>query len=95
MGSTSNFTDIATDTFGTLKAGTDTLSGAEASAVGGLAITTGLTSITGYIVQIFRSTVLINSDQKVVISGGTLSVTDGSTYELTAGDIVNWIAWGS
>lgn len=93
---TTNFGDIATDTFGTLKAGTDTLSGSEASASGGLDIATGLTAITGYIVQIFRSNVLINSDQGVSVSGGTITVTDGgSTYELTAGDIVNWIAWGS
>ena len=90
-----NVTDIATDQ-GIWRAGTDTLSGAEASASGGLDIVTGLTSITAYIVQIFRSDVLINSDQGVSVSGGTITVTDGgSTYELTEGDIVNWIAIGS
>ena len=91
-----NFTSIATDDFGTLKAGTHTLTGGEASAAGGLDIDTGLTSVTGYIVQIFRSGVNINSDQGVSESSGTITVTDGgSTYELTSGDVVNWIAWGS
>lgn len=59
------------------------------------AITTGLDAITAYFVQIFRSGVLLNLDQAVSVSGGTITVADGaSTYAITAGDVVNWVAFG-
>lgn len=94
-GSDTGFTDLTTDA-GTWKAGIDTLSGAEASASGGLDIDTGLSSITVCIVQIYRSGVLIFSDQGITTSAGVITVTDGgATYELTAGDVVHWIAVGT
>lgn len=59
-------------------------------------IPTGLTTVSGQIVQILRSNVDVQSDAAITHSGGNVVVTHGAaTYTLTAGDVVNWIAYGT
>lgn len=88
-----NVSEIATDdgqySFGTYTAvaGDDT--------AGTVSIATGLSSITSFLVQIFRSGVPLFSDQAVSASGGNIVVADGATYALTAGDVINYLAIGS
>lgn len=76
--------------------GVHTVIAAEASA-NTVAITTGLSVIAGFIVQIFRAGVNVMSDAAVArkaTDDGTLNVADGaSTYSVTTGDVINWIAW--
>lgn len=59
-----------------------------------VALDTGLSSITVALVQVVRSGKASTSDAAVSWSGGTLTVADGSTYVLTTGDVLNWIAVG-
>lgn len=59
------------------------------------AITTGLSTITTQVVQVLRSGKNVASDIAISVSGGTLTVADGSTYVLTSGDVIKWIAVGS
>jgi LysM repeat protein len=54
-------------------------------------INTGLTINTA-IVQIIRSGKEVSSDPAISWSGSNLTVADGSTYVLTSGDKINWIA---
>jgi len=89
-----NFNDIATDD-GVWKAGTYTMVAGDDTA-GTTSIDTGLSAITMFIVQIYRSDVGVFSDQDVSASSGNLVIADGgATYALTAGDVVNWIAVGT
>lgn len=89
-----NVTDIANST-GVIKIGTYTAVAADDTA-GTKSIATGLSSITAYIVQIYRSGVPLFSDQAVSVSGGNIVVADGgATYALTAGDIINYVAIGA
>jgi hypothetical protein len=56
-------------------------------------IATGLTAITGFIVQVYRADILMSSI-KVTKSNGNLIVSDNSTtYVLTTGDVINYICW--
>lgn len=56
-------------------------------------ISTGVT-VAGYIVQIYRSGVNVTADAVIGSSTTNITVADGSsTYNVTAGDIVMWIAW--
>jgi hypothetical protein len=56
-------------------------------------IATGLTAITGFIVQVYRADILMSSI-KVVATDGNLVVSDNSsTYVLTTGDKIYWTAW--
>lgn len=48
---------------------------------------------TSFIVQAFRSSVNIGNDLKASMTGGVLKVESGSTYKITAGDVINWIAY--
>lgn len=90
----SNFTDIANST-GTIKIGTYTAVAADDTA-GTKSIDTGLSSITAYVVQIFRAGVPIFSDQAISVSGGSVVVADGgATYALTANDVINYVVIGS
>lgn len=59
------------------------------------AITTGLSSITTFDVKVIRSGKNVASDTSLSASGGTLTVADGSSYTLTNGDVIKWIAIGS
>lgn len=80
---------------GTVKAGTYTAVAGDDTA-GEKDIDTGLTTITSYTVQILRAGVPISSDQVISKSGGTITVADGaSTYDITTGDVINWIAVGA
>lgn len=60
---------------------------------GSLAIDSGLTAIVGWNVQIYRSDANIAHDAVVTASGGTLTVADGSTYAITADDVINYDIW--
>ena len=58
-------------------------------------IATGVTIITA-LVQILRAGVDVTADAEISWSAGNLVVDDGAaTYALTAGDLINWIAFGS
>lgn len=59
-------------------------------------IDTGLAAADACIVMIYRSGVPIFSDQAVSISAGVITVADGgSTYALTAGDVIVYWAFDS
>lgn len=80
---------------GAVRGGSYTVVTADDTA-GTLDIDTGLTTVSSFVVQIFRAGVPIFSDQAVSESGGTLTIADGgATYALTADDVINWIAVGS
>ncbi len=70
----------------TVTAGEDT--------AGTLDITTGATSIAAQVVQILRTGAVVTGNAVVSVSAGTLTVADGATYVLTAGDVINWIVIG-
>ena len=58
-----------------------------------VAIDTGVT-ITGYIVQIYRSGVELHSDAAISVATTILTVADGAaTYTLTDGDVINYLVW--
>jgi hypothetical protein len=52
---------------------------------------TGRTAAKVFQVQCFRSGVNIGGDVKASLTAGVLKVEDGSTYKITAGDVINWI----
>jgi len=52
---------------------------------------TGYPAASVFIVQIYRSGVLIGTDAKASLTAGVLKVEDGSTYNITAADVINWI----
>lgn len=73
--------------------GKATASAAQATA-NAVDIVTGLAAVSAYIVQIHRSGADVKSD--AVMSqpaAGTLRVADGSTYSVTEGEVISWIAW--
>lgn len=81
------------DNFATIgERGTHTVTADEDTA-NSAAIATGKADATAFIVQIFRSGVNVAHDAEVSISDGTLTVADGSTYTLTAADVINWIVF--
>jgi hypothetical protein len=74
--------------------GTYTVTAADATA-NSSTIKTGLTSIGAKIVQVLDSgNNVVTSDADVTVSGGNIVVADGSTYNTTAGYIVNYIVIG-
>ncbi len=56
-------------------------------------INTGMANATGAIVQIVRAGVVVGADAKPSIAAGVLTVADGSTYDVTAADVINWIVF--
>lgn len=58
-------------------------------------IATGLSSISSVTVQVIRSNKVATSDAAITVSAGNLTVADGSTYVLTAGDVLRWVAVGA
>ena len=62
------------------------------AAAGTLSITTGLSVIKVPIVQILRTGKVATSDAAVSFTGTSITVANGSTYTLTAGDVISWIA---
>lgn len=57
-------------------------------------IATGLNSIIGKLVQVLRSNVDVTGDAVITSSNGDLTVADGSTFNLTAGDVINYAVGG-
>lgn len=73
------------------ESGAHTVTAAEASANAAV-ISTGKSI--GFMVQIFRSGVDVTADAVISQTGGALTVADGgATYNVTAGDVINWIAF--
>ena len=72
--------------------GTHTVTAGEANANAAV-INTGKHDAVGFIFQVLRSKVDIGTDAKGSIAAGVLKIEDGSTYKLTAGDVINWIAF--
>jgi hypothetical protein len=57
-------------------------------------INTGKADATTFMVQIFRAGVDVKSDAVVTIADGVLTIADGaSTYDLTADDVIVWLAF--
>lgn len=48
---------------------------------------------TGFMVQVWRAGVNIGLDVKASILAGVLTVEDGSTYKITASDVIMWMVW--
>jgi hypothetical protein len=82
--------DLADVLAASVKRGVHTVTGGEATA-NAAAIATGLAAATGFIVQVYRAGVNVMADAVVTLAGGTLTIADGaSTYNMTAGDVINW-----
>lgn len=76
-----------------VKSGTYTMLSADQTA-GSKAIATGLgKNITGFMVQIYRSNVLVSGATTTKSSANLTIATNGSTYVVTTGDVVNYIVW--
>lgn len=60
---------------------------------GSHSINTGKPNAVGFIFQVLRANVDIGTDAKGSITAGVLKIEDGSTYKLTANDVINWIAF--
>lgn len=60
---------------------------------GSTTIDTGITTINGFIVQVYRSDLLVTA-YDVQVSGGDLTIaTNGADYVVTTGDVVNYIVY--
>lgn len=78
---------------GAVVAGTYTMVAADATA-GTKAIATGLgKNISGFIVQIYRANVLVSGATTTKSSANLTVATNGTTYVVTAGDVVNYIVF--
>ena len=62
-----------------------------------LTIATGMTTITGYIVQVLSSTgAVITADAVITVAAANLTVANGgATLVLAAGQLVNWMVIGT
>lgn len=60
-----------------------------------LTIDTGLDTVTSYAVQIRRAGVLIADDAVVSEAAGVLTVANGSSLTIAAGDKIHWLAAGT
>ena len=78
---------------GPLAHGEYTASAGDATATT-VALVTGLTAIEYCHAYIRRTGKTATSDAAVSYAGGTITVAAGSTYVLTAGDVIAWIAIG-
>ena len=77
--------------FESFKFGTYTVSSDDQTA-GTVSIDTEIT-VGGFIVQVYRAGILVNS-YSVSASNTTITVaTNGTDYVLTSGDIINWFAF--
>lgn len=74
-------------------AGTYTADADDATAEA-IVIDTGLAGAVGFIVQLYRSDVGIFSDQDVSMAAGVITIANGAaTYDVTDGDVVNYIVF--
>lgn len=72
--------------------GTHVVTGAEATAET-LDIVTGITAISGFIVQVYRAGILLGS-YDVTATAGTLTIANNSTtYVLTENDVINYFVF--
>lgn len=62
---------------------------------GSVDIDTGMTAISSQNVQVLRAGNVVTSDADVTVTDGVITVADGSTYNTTAGDVINWMAFGT
>lgn len=53
----------------------------------------GKPGATGFFVQVFRAGVNIGTDVKASLLAGVLKVEDGSTYKITADDVIMWMVF--
>ena len=58
-------------------------------------IETGLASASMFIARVLRADVDVTGDAVLTTASGDISVADGSTYAVTAGDEIHWLASGS
>ena len=72
--------------------GTYTATAGDASADKSV-INTGQSAAIGFVVQIIRSGVVSGGDEKVSLAAGVLTVEDGESYKVTAGDVINWMVF--
>lgn len=80
---------------GATRAGIITVSAAQASA-NAVAITTGLATVGAVNIQVLNTgNNVVTSDADITISGGTVTVADGSTYNTVENYLIHWIAVGS
>jgi len=80
---------------GAVRAGAHTVTAGEGTAHT-LSIATGLTTAVSFFVMILRAGAVVTGDAAVSFAAGSLTVADGaSTYAVTAGDVVQWIAVGA
>lgn len=80
---------------GSVRAGGHTVSSGEGTAHT-LAIATGVMTLVSVIVQILRAGAVVTGDAAVSFAAGSITVADGaSTYAVTAGDVIEWIAVGA
>ena len=77
-----------------IAAGAHTATAAEGS-FGTLDIATGLTTVAAMHVMILRTDKVGTSDAEITAAAGTITVADGSSYGVTADDVVHWIAVGA
>lgn len=56
-------------------------------------IDTHVTGATCFLVQVIRAGKVATSDAAVSLSAGVLTVGDGSTFNLTAGDVIMYWVW--
>lgn len=72
--------------------GTHTVTAGEETA-GTLDIATGLTTVIGFIVQVYRADILLTA-YDVSEATGTLTIaTNGTDYVVTENDVINYIAY--
>lgn len=69
--------------------GKHTVTSAEASANAAV-IDTGKPDASAYIVQVYRAGKVVTSDAAVSLSAGKLTVGDGTSFNLTEGDVICW-----
>lgn len=70
--------------------GSHIVTSAEATATT-LNIDTSLEGAAMAIVQIVRSGGIVGADAKPSLAAGVLTVANGTTYSLTANDVINWL----
>lgn len=64
---------------------------ADDASANAISFDTGRPAASVFLVQCFRAGANIGGDVKASLTAGVLKVEDGSTYKITAGDVINWI----
>ena len=60
-----------------------------------LDINTKMTVVSSQNIQALRAGNVVTSDADVTVAAGVITVADGSTFNITAGDVINWMAFGT